>query len=237
MRSPVTVAVPVGVPVEALLELAGGPTVDDYVIMVGGVLMGQMARPGEVVTKRTGGVIVLPAGLRRVERLLHPEPVDIKQTTVCIQCLFCTELCPRYLLGHHIMPHKAMLHTNYGRDDPAALLGAYLCCECGLCEAFACPELLMPRQAVIRVKRELAAQGIRYRKGATPERGLHPMYEGRMVASQRVKERIGVAAFDRRAPYVEAALPVTEVRIPLRSTSAPRPSRWLRPGTGSPPDR
>lgn len=212
---PVSVMVPVGVPVAALLELAGGPTVEEYVIMVGGVLMGHLAEPDEVVTKRTGGVIVLPKDLRWAERLMHPEEVDIRQTSVCIQCHFCTELCPRYLLGHHIMPHKAMLHTNYGLNDPEVLMGAYLCCECGLCEAFACPELLMPRQAVIRIKKELAGQGIRYQKGATPERGVHPFKEQRMVASQRVKERLGVAQYDRKAPLVEATVPVSEVRIPL----------------------
>jgi len=215
VRNPVSVAVPVGVPVELLVELAGGPTVDDYVIMVGGVLMGHLAEPGEVVTKRTGGVIVLPRDLRWVERLMHPEEVNIRQTSVCIQCHFCTELCPRYLLGHHIMPHKAMLHTNYGLDDPTVLMGAYLCCECGLCEAFSCPELLMPRQAVIRIKKELSGQGIRYQKGATPERSVHPFQRERMVASQRVKERLGVAQYDRKAPLVETALSVSEVRIPL----------------------
>ena len=215
VKNPVSVVVPVGVPVASLVELAGGPTVDDYVIMVGGVLMGHLAEPGEVVTKRTGGVIVLPADNRWVQRLSHPEEIDIKQTQACIQCTFCTELCPRNLLGHFIMPNKAMLHSNYGQQPPEVLMGAYLCCECGLCEAFACPELLMPRQAVIRIKKELSAQGIRYQKGATPERDVHPMQEGRKVGSQRVKARTGVAEYDRKAPLVETPLSVSEVRIPL----------------------
>lgn len=215
VRSPVTVEAPIGVPLGALVELAGGPTVADYVLMEGGVLMGRLAGPEEPVTKRTGGVVVLPRQLRWVQRLAQPWEIDKKQTTVCIQCNFCTELCPRYLLGHHMFPNKAMLQVNYSPDDEAARLGAYLCCDCGLCEAFACPELLMPRQAVIHIKQELSRQGIRYRPGATPEREPHPFIAERRVPSHRVEERIGVSQYDRKAPLVEAAVACPAVSIRL----------------------
>src|SRR5690606_9600442 len=49
VRSPVTVEAPIGVPLGALVELAGGPTVADYVLMEGGVLMGRLAGPEEPV--------------------------------------------------------------------------------------------------------------------------------------------------------------------------------------------
>lgn len=215
VRTPVSVHVPVGVPVGSLLDLAGGPVIEDYVLMVGGVLMGHIAEPDEPVTKRTGGVIVLPRSLRWVQRLLQPWEINKKQTMSCIQCHFCTDLCPRFLLGHHIMPNRAMLQANYGGMETAVQLGAYLCCECGLCEAFACPEMLMPRHAVIHLKQQLAAEGIRYKAGSTPERAPHPRLAERRVSSHRVKERLGILQYDRKAPMTDAVPAVSEVQILL----------------------
>ncbi len=215
VQQPISVRVPIGTPVQELVRLAGGAAVDDPVLLVGGVLMGHLAEPGEPVTKRTGGVILLPRSLPWVQRLIQPWTINKKQSMNCIQCHFCTELCPRFLLGHAILPNRLMLQAGYGLQVPEVEIGALLCCECGLCEAFACPELLMPRQAAIQTKRRLAEQGVRYTPGATPERGAHPLLSERRVPSIRVKERLGIDGYDRKAPLVDPELVVPTVSLLL----------------------
>ena len=52
---------PVGTPFRELLARAGGATVEDYGVFVSGLMMGTLSvDPDEVVTKTTGGLIVLP---------------------------------------------------------------------------------------------------------------------------------------------------------------------------------
>jgi len=90
---------------------AGGPIVPDPNYLVGGVMMGHLEDNHDaLVDKTTGGVIVLPNDHVIVRRRRQ----DCQQTarigrSACDQCSFCTELCPRYLLGHPIEPHRAIM--------------------------------------------------------------------------------------------------------------------------------
>ena len=63
----------------------------------------------------------------------------------CDQCNFCTELCPRYLLGHPIEPHKNRRNSGFAATDWDLVAGAEFCCECNLCSLYACPEDLDPK--------------------------------------------------------------------------------------------
>ena len=96
-----------------------------------------------------------------------------KARAACIQCRLCTELCPRYQIGHPIHPHRVMRHlaiTDIPDDitDDPIWQEALLCCECGICETIACPMDLLPRQVNIYVKQRLAEKGIRYQKTDKP---------------------------------------------------------------------
>jgi Na+-translocating ferredoxin:NAD+ oxidoreductase RnfC subunit len=52
---------PVGTPFRELLARAGGATVQDYGVFVSGLMMGTLTFDADdVVTKTTGGLIVLP---------------------------------------------------------------------------------------------------------------------------------------------------------------------------------
>lgn len=215
VKKPISVGVPVGTPLQTLVELAGGPTVEEPVLMVGGVLMGRLGDASEPVTKRTGGLILLPRSLPWIRRLTQPRQVNQKRTMSCIQCRFCTELCPRFLLGHAIMPNRLMLQAGYGLNDKQAQIGAFLCSECGLCEAFSCPEGLMPRQTVKAFKQALREAGIRHQPGATPEHGQHPLQAARRVASGRLKERLAIKQYDQKAPLLEDLIEPERVELPL----------------------
>ena len=60
VRSPKSVRVPLGITVREAVELAGGATVSDYVVVNGGPMMGVTVSPKSWVTKTTKGLIVLP---------------------------------------------------------------------------------------------------------------------------------------------------------------------------------
>ena len=71
----------------------------------------------------------------------------------CIQCVRCTDLCPRNLLGHNMKPHLVMRIANYGLKDFEGMKTALGCSECGACELFACPGSLSPKSMNVMVKR------------------------------------------------------------------------------------
>ncbi|MBI4863398.1 MAG: SLBB domain-containing protein, partial [Candidatus Riflebacteria bacterium] len=111
VQHPSTIKVPIGTSLAACLAAAGGPSFEGPVAALeGGVMMGSLVEEfSKPVNKTTGGLIVLPPGHDLIIRRRRQQAiVDRIGRSACDQCSFCTELCPRYLLGHPIEPHKAM---------------------------------------------------------------------------------------------------------------------------------
>ncbi|MHC4996331.1 MAG: 4Fe-4S dicluster domain-containing protein, partial [Planctomycetota bacterium] len=121
VENPLTTIVPVGTPMSDCVELAGGATVSNPVALTGGLMMGGSTTDLSIpVTKIIGGVIVLPE-----DHYLFLRKTQSKETYTrighgqCDQCSLCTELCPRYILGYPIEPHKVMrslLMTGSDKD-------------------------------------------------------------------------------------------------------------------------
>lgn len=202
VHAPSVLCVPVGTSFADCIAACGGATVKEYIIIAGGPLMGRRMTAGEAagecVGKTTSGILLLPAekaGLRRFSL----EQMKNRARASCIQCTYCTELCPRHLLGHPIEPHKIMRKLSYASDIEALLTepeiaNALLCCECGVCEIYACPMGLQPRSVNAYLRKELAKKGIRYSKGA----GQTPVSEDReyrKTPSRRIAERAGVGEY------------------------------------------
>ena len=104
------------------------------------------------ITKTTSGILLLPdIGPIAAAEKISVEHMKNRARSACIQCSQCTDLCPRHLLGHPIEPHRIMRKLAFAGafseilDDPA-VQNAALCCECGVCELFACPMSLQPRR-------------------------------------------------------------------------------------------
>ena len=80
----------------------------DYAVILGGPMMGKMLRTkeeiqGAVVTKTTGNLLVLPKDhylVKRSEKTV-PQMIHIAKSA-CIQCRMCTDMCPRFLIGHEV---------------------------------------------------------------------------------------------------------------------------------------
>jgi len=215
VRAPMTVRAPVGTPFRDLVEAAGGATVKEWVILDGGPMMGRVVEDASTpVVKTSSGVIVLPREHPYVRQELRSREAKYRiGKSVCDQCSLCTQLCPRYLLGHPLEPHQAM-RQQFVVDFPAHSRWGQVCCECGLCTLYACPEGLFPREACQDSKRSLAAMGEGY-SGPT-QVSPHPMYEHRRVPTKKLLARLGLTRFEHEAPWKEWGGSVSPLRLRLQ---------------------
>ena len=175
VEKPVTFDVPVGMSVRELLTNVV-ITVPTFAVVANGVMMGYVEDDLDaVVTKRTGGFIILPAD-HYVVRMHKRSRSDAKATMLakssCDQCSYCTELCPRYLLGHPVRPELAMRNRQFSMVNlPRAHAGNAFCCDCNLCTLYACPEDLDPRGACRIEKPLLKSSNSKWRGPAAQSRG------------------------------------------------------------------
>ena len=225
VNHPVVLKVPVGTSFKKCFELAGGTKSDSYFVVSGGPMMGKPVPAEEVetavVTKTTSGILVLPPdGYHASHSRMSVEVMLRRARSACIQCTQCTQLCPRHLLGHDLKPHMIMRKMARCSDMDALMqdpeiLNAQLCCECGICETYACPMSLQPRTINGILKKELASRRIRYeRKG--DEWHPSPEREVRKAPSERVAARVGVLDYyDYEITELIEAEPDV-VSIPLR---------------------
>lgn len=222
---PVILRVPIGTPLLECVEAAGGTHLDDFRILCGGPMMGRLytleeARQ-EVVTKTTSGITVLPPDIPLVTERETPLRVILRRAkTSCIQCSRCTELCPRHLSGHPLQPHKIMRKLAYAESLDAVLkdqdvLQAQICSQCGVCEVYACPMGLQPRQVNLFVKDELAKAGLRYQR---PEGVWEPQEARawRKAPSRRMAVRLGVGRYYDYEIDTLLTLEPRRVRLPLK---------------------
>ena len=216
VASPRTLRVPVGITIGEVIEAAGGATASNIGVLLGGVMMSRPAANLDVpVTKTTGGIIVLPADHKLIQR--HNAPwIHVQRIgrSACDQCRFCTEFCPRFLLGHPIQPHRAMQSLGFetGAD---AMVSTLYCCECNLCTMWACPEDLDPKNVCVQNKPLARERGLTF-KGAPESVTPHPMAEYRRVPMKRLIARLGLSEFNNTGPLTEHAFAPRKVNILLK---------------------
>jgi Na+-translocating ferredoxin:NAD+ oxidoreductase RnfC subunit len=225
VEEPATVEVPVGTSYAEILSQFK-PTVGNYVVRSGGLMMGALEEDlNNVVSKRTNALIVLPADhfcVTMYRRFSTDHAVDIIAKAGCDQCSFCTELCPRYLLGQPVRPELAMRNRMFTQEDqPLSNPGNLSCCECNLCTMYACPEGLDPKGATVMDKR-IARSQKQAVSGTTPV--LHPMFDYRKVPVAKLKQRLDVNMFRDEGPLTNLNLRPNVVRVPL-GQHAGTPSR------------
>jgi Na+-translocating ferredoxin:NAD+ oxidoreductase RnfC subunit len=217
VKHPSTFNVPIGISYAEVIAAAGGVTSEDYAVFVGGIMMGKletdMTRP---VTKTTAGLVVLPGDHRLIQRKSLPtESMHRIGKSACDQCSYCTEFCPRYLLGYDVQPHKVMRSLSFtATGEQIWNQWADLCCSCGLCTLYACPEDLYPKEACDRAKVDLKSRGMKWT--GEPEVSPHPMYDGRHVPLKQLVGKLGVQEYDVPAHFDARKFSPSKVRIPLQ---------------------
>ena len=216
VETPVTLRVPVGISIGEVIEAAGGATVEDFGVLLGGVMM---ARPAasleEPVLKTTGGIVVLPTSHSLIQR--HNAPwlhVARIGRSACDQCRFCTEFCPRFLLGHPIQPHRAMQSLGFALGDDAMAATLY-CCECNLCTMYACPEDLDPKTVCVQNKPLARERDLTF-KGSPESITPHPLAEFRRVPMRRLIARLGLGEFNNVGPLHEHSFSPRKVNLHLK---------------------
>ena len=216
VENPVTLRVPVGITIGEVIEAAGGATVSDIGVLMGGVMMAKPAASLDIpVTKTTGGIVVLPASHSLIRR--HNAPmiqVNRIGRSACDQCRFCTEFCPRFLLGHPIEPHRAMQSLGFATGADAMVATLY-CCECNLCTMYACPEDLDPKNVCVQAKPLARERGLTF-KGDPASITPHPLAEFRRVPMRRLIARLGLGEFNNVGPLKEHAFAPRKVNVPLK---------------------
>ncbi|MDR0337521.1 MAG: SLBB domain-containing protein [Planctomycetaceae bacterium] len=213
-----TLCVPLGTSLRECVNAVGGVTIADPAFVVGGAMMGYIETDlSKPVTKTTGGIIVLPQDHFVVQR----KRWDWKKTvrvgrTACDQCSFCTELCPRNLLGHPIEPHRAMRSLGFNLSARSDVPGTVFCCECNLCSYCSCPEGLDPKNVCAENKRRLLENKQRWENPPfRPERANQQMIN-RKTPTTRLIQKIGLAGYPNKAPLDDRQLDVRNVVLPLR---------------------
>jgi Na+-translocating ferredoxin:NAD+ oxidoreductase RnfC subunit len=231
VREPVTLKVPIGITFQECITAAGGALSPNHRVLIGGVMMARLAgNLEEPVTKTTGGLIVLPADHPLIRRY---EPgwkqIALIGRSACDQCSFCTELCPRYLLGHPIEPHKAMRVLGFSHDQKPWIAGVLYCCECNLCSLFACPEDLDPKNVCVKYKPDAREQGLQW-KGDPQKVHPHPLVRERRIPTRRLMQKFGLTAFQNKGPLLEFPFEVKRVVLPLRQHIGVPAAPVVRPG-------
>ena len=207
---------PVGTPFRDLLALAGGATVADFGVFVSGIMMGTLTFDlDDVLTKTTGGLIVLPRDHYLITRRTRPL-VEMSRIgkSACDQCSYCTEFCPRYLLGYEVQPHKVMRSLGFTMTGGDIWnQWAELCCACGLCTLYACPEDLYPKEACDQGKQDRRAAGLKFVQTRPVE--VHPMKEYRRVPLSQLRRRLQIEEYEQAAPFQEVECRPALVRIKM----------------------
>ncbi len=218
VAEPVTLRVPIGITLAECVAAAGGVTIPDPNYVVGGVMMGYLEDNHEsLVDKTTGGVIVLPDEHVVVRRRRQ----DWQQITrigrsACDQCSFCTELCPRWLLGHPIEPHKAMRSLEFNMVGEANVIGTSFCCECNLCSLYSCPEDLDPKNVCTQNKHRLMAEKTRWEDPPFNPKRPELHMNNRKAPTGRLMQKLGLRQFRNVGRMVEQLIETAQVGIKLK---------------------
>ena len=214
---PYTCLLPIGTPVAEAVSLAGLSDLTGMRVIDGGPMMGKMVgTPDDPITKTTKGLIVLPADHPLIRKRTQSSAKIVQQAqSVCIQCRYCTDLCPRFLLGHNLEPHKIMRAVRNMQVNEETMKMALTCTECGICEQYACFMALSPRTVNAMLKQELVKKGIKPNPPPTNQR-VHPLQEHRKIPVKRLIARLGLSGYDKTALLCPMECSPTIVRIPLK---------------------
>ena len=216
VNNPITFVAPIGLSYRDAIGIAGGTSVNPFGVFVSGIMMGKLEFDLDLpITKTCAGLIVLPLDHTLVERKGQPiEAMHRIGKSACDQCSYCTELCPRYTLGYDVEPHKVMRSLSFtATGEDIWNQYAQLCCGCGLCTLYACPEYLFPKEACDKGRHDLKAKGIKWE--GPKEVSPHPMYEYRRTPLKQLIQRLGIEDYDRPTPFQRVDFQPVSVSIPL----------------------
>lgn len=210
ITKPITIKVPIGTKIKNIMEQLN-ISYEDKTMFTDGLMMGKLAFPDTPITKITSCIILLPNSHPYVSKKTRELTFDKRIIkSACDQCSYCTEYCPRYLMGYDIQPHRIMrtLSLIGGSDQNNSFSEG--CVGCGLCTFFSCPENLSPHVIMKEVKKK-----IKDRKNQSIKRGVHPMRDYRKVSSWKLRKKLGIEKYEKTARLSEITIEPDEIHLTL----------------------
>ena len=123
VKNPCNLLARVGIPVNNLIDMAGGLPETTGKIVSGGPMMGKAIASVEIpVTKGTSGILIIPTFESRRDRMKD-----------CIRCTKCINVCPMGLNPTLLMTLTE--YSEWGRAEKGRITD---CIECGSC-SYSCP--------------------------------------------------------------------------------------------------
>ena len=216
--APVTLKVPVGTSLNELIAAAGGLKIPRAYFLDGGIMMAKLLKDSSAIVKKTtSGFIAIPPDHYLAGKKGGPDrDVLAVGKSACDQCSYCTELCPRYLLGHDCQPHRVMRSLGLG-EKSAEIESSYalLCVECGLCGLYSCPENLSPNIICGIAKRNLARKGPQPKAAQGEPIKRHPMQPYRKTPLDKLLDKLSIRKYNTHADFSPKGMSPDRVVIPL----------------------
>ncbi|MBR0442928.1 MAG: NADH-quinone oxidoreductase subunit J [Clostridia bacterium] len=208
------VRVPIGARVGELLAKLGVSVPAGYTLLDGGPSMGRIIDPATaIVTKATKGLLVLPDDIPAIYTKKRTTRVQFAlAASACCQCTRCTDMCPRNLLGYPLEPHKHVRVENAVAEVlPEQVLGATMCCACGICEIAACCQSISPRAVIAEHKGILTKNKMRYtaREGVKYEASADRA--ARQMPTSRWMRMLGVEQYDKHPEFLPELMEFSHV--------------------------
>lgn len=221
-NEPKVVIVPIGTPYEELVKIAGGfkktSNHSNMVLIDGGPMMGKIVNNWSYgIAKTTSGVLAFPKDHFIVRMASQSLTQMIKRSkAACCQCMRCSDLCPRNLIGHELYPHMTMRTIDYNLAEPAKhITSAFLCSQCGVCELIACDFMLLsPRKILAAYRQELVKKGIKNPHHLSTTTASS-QFENRKIAIPMLLKKLDLAKYDAALPFVKNICQIKRVKIPL----------------------
>ncbi len=220
VAEPMTLKVPVGTPVKKLIQYCGGIiTGGEFAVLDGGPMMGKIIDLDKyAVKKTTKSIIVLPEDSIVVEQKRRSIHQAVKRAqAICLSCRMCTDLCPRYLLGHELFPDEMMKKMYRGELNDSELEKydfAFLCCDCGLCELYSCVVDLSARSLFNYIKAELGKKGIKNPHNRK-DLAVNEFRDYRKVPVDRLEKRLEVDKYHSIASLSDFNVKISEIKLYL----------------------
>ena len=215
VEKPVTLRVPLGTKAGDVVKEAGNITCENPVYLIGGPMSG---KPGSKLTRidnTTDAIIILPEDHQVIYSKKTNSSTELKRAiSSCCNCMRCTELCPRNLLGHPVDPQgfiRAASYKDMGNVDK--FLNTMFCSSCGLCEMYSCIQGLSPKLLMTEYKKGLKENGITEHHAPLNEVNDDRKY--RKISIKRLTSRLALTRYDKLTLLKEMNWPDTNVKISL----------------------
>ncbi|MDR2458227.1 MAG: 4Fe-4S dicluster domain-containing protein, partial [Clostridiales Family XIII bacterium] len=230
--TPITLKVPVGSPIRSVFKEAGIMSLENYSVIDGGPMMGTIIEDMDLyITKKSKSYILLKSN----HPLIIKKKITIAQAkrinnAACEQCRMCTDLCPRYLLGHDINPHKSMRTLGMKMDAIAGFDYTYLCSQCNLCTLFSCPANLYPTSANLYYKEKLINKNIKYGVDKNKIYSERVFRNYKLLPTKRLIKRLGLSKFESKAEFSNKKINPNIVGIMIKPHIGATPKLLVKKG-------